>query len=586
MANKIQCLIRKKLITETPEEKVRQEYLKDLIKIYNYSEDQISLEVPVKMGSTYAKKKADIVVYEDKAKIQIRLIVENKKPNRKDGLDQLHSYMNATGAIFGVWTNGVPVYQLREDPNKFRTINAIPKKGEDIADIDNPLTRKDLIKIEDLISIVKDCENEIALQQGVDFFNEIFKIIFTKIYDEKTNLGKADSKCEFRIKATEQAKDGAERIKSLFAKASKKWSGIFDESEPLKLNNYNIVYTASSLQNYFLLESDIDVIGSAFEAMVNPDFKGDLGQYFTPRQVVKSCVEMLDPKEDEKVADPACGSGGFLIFAMDHVYKTIEKNWDKIDEIADHKKDYAQQMVYGLDYDDRLVKVCKAYMLIWGDGRSNIKCQDALDEKNWPNETKKDLKNIDLVFSNPPFSGDLTKTEVLSQYDLSFKGDPSLNKIQNKQTKPVLFIEKCLRILKPGGRCCIVLPQGILNNLNDSYIREYIDKNFRILAVVGLEVNTFKPYTTPKTSLMFLQKWNKNKLDNYKIFTAVSKKSGKDKRGKNVFIGQQMIKGFKIEDPNSDIKENNLGNIDTDLYEIVKEFKKFAKSEKLDFIND
>lgn len=586
MTNKIKCLIRDKLITETPEEIIRQEYLSELLKSYNYRKEQIKLEVPIKMGSTFAKKKADIVVYEDEKKIQIRLIIENKKKNRKDGLDQLHSYMNASGALFGVWTNGNPVYQLREDPNKFRTINAIPKHGENLSDIDNPLTRKDLIKIEDLISVVKDCENEIAVQQGVDFFNEIFKIIFTKIYDEKTNLGKPDSKCQFRVKATENEKDASIRIKDLFKKASHKWSGIFDEGESIKLNDYNVVYTASSIQNYFLLESDIDVIGAAFEAMVNPDFKGELGQYFTPRQVVKACVEMLNPKENEKVADPACGSGGFLIYAMDKVYKDIEKNWDKIDEIADHKKDYAQEMIYGLDYDDRLVKVCKAYMLIWGDGRSNIKCQDALDENKWHESIKKNLKQIDIILTNPPFSGDHTKMEILSQYDLAFKGDPSKNKIQNKQTKPVMFIEKCHKILKPGGRCCIVLPQGILNNLNDDYIREYIDNKFRILAIVGLEVNTFKPYTTPKTSLLFLQKWKGEKLENYKIFTAVSKKSGKDKRGKNVFVGQKMIKGFKVEDESKEIKENDLTKIDTDLYEIADSFKKFAKSEKLDFFND
>ena len=185
MTNKIKCLIRDKLIAETPEEIVRQEYLSELLKSYNYRKEQIRLEVPIKMGSTFAKKKADIVVYEDEKKIQIRLIVENKKKNRKDGLDQLHSYMNASGALFGVWTNGNPVYQLREDPNKFRTINAIPKHGETLSDIDNPLTRKDLIKIEDLISVVKDCENEIAVQQGVDFLMKFLKLFLQKFMMKK-----------------------------------------------------------------------------------------------------------------------------------------------------------------------------------------------------------------------------------------------------------------------------------------------------------------------------------------------------------------------------------------------------------------
>ena len=181
------------------------------------------------MGSTYAKKRADIIVYTDTKKQNEHIIVETKKPTRKDGLDQLHSYMNATGAQFGVWTNGKPVFQLREEPNRFRGIPDIPGKGESLSDVDKPLLRKDLEKINDLVSIIQDCENEIKVHQGVDAFNEMFKIIFAKIYDENMNLGKDDSKCQFRIGITERPEVASKRIKGLFEKAKDKWKGVFGE---------------------------------------------------------------------------------------------------------------------------------------------------------------------------------------------------------------------------------------------------------------------------------------------------------------------------------------------------------------------
>ncbi len=581
--NKIHCLIRDKEVSKTPEEIVRQDYIKKLIEHYNYPKEFIAVEVGIKMGSQIHKKKADIVVYEDEKKLTPIIIVENKKKNRQDGLDQLHSYMNATGVIFGVWTNGDPVYQLREDPNKFRVISNIPKKGETLEDIDNPLTRSDLKEVEDLISIIKDCENEIALQQGVDFFNEIFKIIFTKLYDEKNNLGKEDSICQFRVRISDSHEVSAKNINNLFLKAKNKWKGIFDENEEIKLNNYNTVYTASALENFILIGSNIDVIGTAFESMVNPEFKGELGQYFTPRQVVKACVEMLNPKLDEKVFDLACGSGGFLTSSLEYVYKDIESNWENINEVSDLKKEYAQEKIFGFDYDERLVKVCKAYMLIWGDGKSNIYCQDSIDSTLWDRSTKQAIEAVDIIFTNPPFSGDLKKPEVLSQFDLAYKGDPTSNKIQNKATKPVLMLEQCYKLLKPGGRMCIVIPQGILNNLNDDYIRDYIKQKFKILAIVGLEPNTFKPFTTPKTSLLFLQKYQENEevSTDYDIFVATSKLSGKDKRGNTVFKGQKLIKGFRV---GNDPVEKRLEDIDTDIYKISEEFVKFAKEKNMDFI--
>ena len=580
--NRIRCLKRDRWVKLTPEEFVRQEFILALITTYGYDIQQLDVEVKVKMGSTYAKKRADIVVYTDERKQTPHIIVETKKPNRKDGLDQLHSYMNPTGAQFGVWTNGTPVYQLREEPNVFRNILDIPGKGESLADIDKPLTRNDLEKLDDLISIIQDCENEIKVHQGLGF-DDMFKVIFAKLYDEKMNLGKPNSKCQFRVGVTERPEVAAQRIRELFAKARKKWAGVFKEGESIELNDYNLVYVASAIQKAYLTESNADVLGAAFEMMVNPSFKAELGQYFTPRQVVKMCVDMLHPTENDRICDPACGSGGFLIYCMNHVYEQINNSWDKPDEAADHRKDFAQQNVFGIDYDPRLQKVAKAYMLIWGDGRANIKGFDSLDYNDWPIEEKNVLKDFDIVLTNPPFAGDQKKAEILSQYDLAFKGDPTSFSMQSSQSKAVLFMERCLKLLKPGGRMCIVLPQGILNNLNDDYIRNYIDSHARILAVVGLHENTFKPFTTPKTSVVFLQKWlRKERLADYPIFFAVSMNPGKDKRGKTIHVGEMVRNGFKIISKKP--IRGTSSEIQTDLFVIAEEFVKFGKREGLTFL--
>lgn len=310
----------------------------------------------------------------------------------------------------------------------------------------------------------------------------------------------------------------------------------------------------SALQKAYLLKSPSDILGAAFEVMVNPDMKGDKGQYFTPRHVVKMCIDVLKPKDGESVYDPACGSGGFLIGALDYVYKQIEKDRDNENDIIENKKDYASECVFGMDYDKTIAKVAKAYMLIWGDGRSNIAACDGLNSNSWDTETmakftvghgkETKLRQFDIIATNPPFAGDIASDDTLSQYELAFKQDKKGNrKRMNKVAKEKLFIERCLNMLTPGGRMAIVLPRGILKNYSDERIRRYIMKNARVLGVVGLGGNMFKPFTNTKTVVLFLQKRFKALDDNMKfeeingrekIVFCVTERSGKDKTGKIV----------------------------------------------------
>ena len=554
------CPIRKKLYKAKPEEKVRQWWIYRLKEVYGYSFSQISVEVKVIVGSTEAKKRADIVVYMDDKKATPRIFVEVKKPERKDGLEQLKVYLNATGCKLGLWSNGDSphVYLLRNEPKageeeaSWRELRNIPAKSEKLADVDNPITRKELEPLTDFLSIIRECEDYIKAHEGTNPFDEIFKLIIAKLYDEKANLKNDNSPAKFRVGVFESPEEARVRIDKLFSQATTRWKGVFQDNESILLTDDSLAYCVSALQKAYLLKSPADILGSAFEVMVNPDMKGDKGQYFTPRHVVKMCIDVLQPKDGESAFDPACGSGGFLIGALDYVYKQIEHDRDNENDIIENKKDYASECVFGIDYDKTIAKVAKAYMLIWGDGRSNIAACDGLNSNNWDDDVlakftvghgkEKKLRQFDIIVSNPPFAGDISSDDTLSQYELAFKIDKNgSRKRLNKIGKEKLFIERCINMLVPGGRMAIVLPRGILKNYSDERIRRYILQHAIVLGVVGLGGNMFKPFTNTKTIVLFLQKRYKEFTSIEEVHLAdkekhiaycVTERSGKDKTGK------------------------------------------------------
>ena len=558
----IRCLIRDRDLRFKREELVRQHVLRQLLDELGYKKEQVRVEVPVQMGATVHHKPADIVVYTDSTRTTPRLIVEVKKPKRKDGIEQLQSYMNATGAPFGYWTNGIAEQVLlRTDPNEFnQRLTRVPAHGESLDDVDQPLTKAHLRPVTDLYELLKVCEDEILAHQTVNTFDELFKVVYAKLYDERISLAGPDDVCQFRIGLTEAPANAAARVRSLFEKAKRKWKGVFKDD--IELTDQNLAFVVAALQEYeFIGDRSGDVLGVAFEAMINPETKGDKGQYFTPRPVVEMCARMLNPRLEEKVCDPACGSSGFLVYAMKHVNKYVDRRWTDPDQRAELRKDYAQEMLIGMDNDWRLVRIAKAYMIIENDGRSNIHYADSLNPASWDTELQSKLKDVQLIMTNPPFAGAIKTPQTIAQYDLTFKGDRDKNKPAKEVVRAILFLERCLRILRPGGRMSIVLPQGLMNNVNDGYVRDYIDQHARILAIVGLHENTFKPFTSAKTSVVFLEKWRDpaERLDDYPIFLDVSRKPGKTNTGTPIW--------------------RDDGNLDTDVLNIADSFTKWARSE-------
>jgi len=575
----VSCAVTGKKRLAKPEEIIRQLTIYKLTDDLRYPLGRIDIEVPIKMGSAYASKKADVVVYKEDTKQTPYIIIEVKKPLRKDGLEQLHSYMNATGVYYGAWINGNDaVYQLRIEPNLFEELQRLPAADEDLDDVKRPITKTELKRLRNLKEEIQYLENTVLANAGVSAFEEIFKLIFAKLYDEFTKA--ENESMDFRT-TTATPQQQYQRLNGLFKRACVQWPDIFSDADNIELTPEALIAVASALQSKRFFDADLDVIDAAFEYMINPEQKGDKGQYFTPRPVVNMCVKMLNPKPQERVLDPACGPGGFLIHCLDWVFEHYIRPRYK-QTLAKRKSDYANSRLFGLDFDPRLMRVAKAMMLIAGDGRSNVYRVNSLDPREWKNRTDGLAGAIqdgtfDIVMTNPPFAGKISQPEILGGYDLAYRGDHTKHKRVNTLTRDVLFIERCVRLLRPGGRMAIVLPQGILNNTSAQYVRDWVMHKGRILAVVGLHVNTFKPFNGMKTSVLFLRKWRNDEepLNDYPIFMAINEKPVKDNSGNYIFR----------RNADSSLEADAEGKliIDHDLDNIADAFINFAQAQDLDF---
>ncbi|OGZ33072.1 MAG: hypothetical protein A3I88_02830 [Candidatus Portnoybacteria bacterium RIFCSPLOWO2_12_FULL_39_9] len=580
-----------------PEEIIRQLWLYKLNKDYGYPFDRIDIEKSIHFGHEIHAKSADIVVYK-KDKITPFIIIEVKSPTEKKGVEQLKSYLSAEGAEIGVWSNGSErVILYRPFPKEYQdSLSEIPRADQTIDDLfEVKKTYKELNPKFDFVSIVKRIEELALAGSGANVFDEIFKLIYAKLYDEKLAREKRkDQEVIFR-KYQDQEKTYEVINNQLFKKAIHEWSDTFEESDRIKISPARLNICVPFLEKVRLLElgkGELEIIDGAFEYLIAEVSKGKKGQYFTPRHVIKMCVEMLNPKDNEYVIDPACGSGGFLLHTMYYVWKKLKT------EAAE--KGYAVKYLFGLDFDDNMRRISQALMLIAGDGRHHIFKRDALDARDWqgreaeearvalkpllakidnsPDEKENQLTyrhlDFDVLLSNPPFAGENPESGLLRQYELAKKN----GKLKNNVERHILFIERSLDAIRPGGRLAIVLPQGVLNNTNMKYIREWLFDRARILAVVGLHGNSFKPHTGTKTSVLFLQKWGNEAgkpQKDYPIFMAVSKKAGKNNSGDYVY--KKDGKGNFASD------SDGRKILDHDLEEIAEAFREFAKKQKFSF---
>lgn len=616
----IRCLKRNAWLRAKPEEVVRQAFLVWIRDTLGYPMVRVGVEWPMQMGEDAEKERADIVIFTDDARTDPFIVFELKRPDSKEGLEQLRSYLRWTGCFFGCWSDGSNVsFQLKEEHHKtkkgpftFRDIPRLPKLGQDLDDILKPFTFGELAPIADMRSLIERLEHDALANAGVSAFDELFKLFFAKLHDEFRPKRKTADAVDFRV-PTGAPDVIYKRFNDLFQAAKKRqhWNQIFDEGDQLKLKGDALRLCAAALERYSLTKTDLDAVDAAFEYLINPEQKGQRGQYFTPRPVVKMAVRMMNPQDGEKVIDPACGSCGFLIQTIRHVQKLYDWNTDRLYR-------YANDYLYAVDFDERLKKVAKTMMIIAGDGKANVFGVSSLDIRDWQNseartkigEFSRDCRDgdFDLVLTNPPFAGKITGKTQLSAFDLfelasagalveaedDEENDVSESEKVRRRKKitgmrrDILFVERCLDLLKPGGRTAIVLPQGNLNNLGTRALRTYIASRARLLAVVGLHVNAFKPFTGTKTSVVFLQKWGGGAgppLHDYPVFMAASQRSGKDNRGAYLF--RHDDKGNRVDERGVPAAESDLpAAIDHDLDEIAEAFVSWGCEQGFTFLDE
>jgi type I restriction enzyme M protein len=573
-------------INETPEEiEAVQPYLKILVEDYNYPKDLIKSRpqhrVKARPSDNVNEYPVDIAVFSNNKKRDedLEIIVECKRKNKKDGLNQLKDYLKFSSAFIGVWFNGEEKLYLRKYESKkgqidFEEIPNIPVYGQRLEDV-GKFKRKDLKETHNLKSVFKAIRfhlaaNNVGTKRDEALAQQLINIIFCKIFDEK--FTPPNEIVSFRAGVNEDPKLIRKRIDKLFKDVKLKYKDVLDDSDDISLiDDSSLVYVIGELQLYCLIDAKRDVVADAFETFIGGALKGGQGQFFTPRNVIKMMIDILDIKEDETVLDPTCGTGGFLVEALRNVWEKIDKkrtklNWDK-SAIQEEKIKFGYNNVYGIDADYFLAKVTKAYMAILGDGKGNIYCEDSLENpNNWSNKTKQNINlgKFDVILSNPPFGSKIPVkgADKLSQFEFGYrwKLDKKNNnwlkqKIRDKESPQIIFIERCLEFLTEEGKLGIVLPDGIFGNDKLGYIRDYLLKKATIIAIIDVPIETFMPNTPTKTSILILKKRKLGQKEKtYPIFMAVAETCGHDRRGN--FVDDDDISKISLKFREWQLKNN------------------------------
>ena len=510
-----------------PEEQVRARYYVELIERYQYPENRIYLEVsvPRRTPSDFA----DIVIYQDDAKTEPYIVIECKKDGTSElefeqAIEQAFGNCNSisghfTGVIAG---NTRRFFNVKDFGSMERVRNVIADIPVGYGEVQEWRYKKDdpdwdlqVVENEALIRVLGKCHD--TLWQGgklapTDAFDELSKILFIKIRDEKRLRDKGDP-YDFQINTRDTPKSVARRIKGMYQEAKKRDPEVFTEN--VKVDDEPLFSVVGHLQAINLNKTDLDVKGVAFEHFLGNYFKGDMGQYFTPRKLVEFIINMVKPHHEERILDPACGSGGFLLYAMEHIQKEASRYYkERTPEHHSHWHDFAEKRLFGIEVNDAIARVAKMNMILHDDGHSNVIGSDALINFNKLNKQNRGFgkEKFDIILTNPPFGAYIKREEK------PYLDDYELGERRNSQKTEILFLERCYEFLMSGtGKLAIILPDGILNNSSLQYVRDYIEQHFQILAVVSLPETAFRFYEAGVIpSILFLRKFSEEECSLYK----------------------------------------------------------------------
>ncbi|SMG12963.1 N-6 DNA methylase [Sphingobacterium psychroaquaticum] len=575
---------------KNPEEKVRASYFVELVLDYQYPKEKIDIEVKVERRTP--DDRADIVVYEDEELKAPYLIVETKKDGISDSeftqaIEQAFGNANSKRAQYAIVVAG-----NTKTAFNVAGFNSSEREKNVIADIPIKYGKapkykftkgdksKDL-KIayrEDLISALK--KSHSSVWQGgklapTTAFDEVSKLLFCKLKDEKKT--KKNEHYKFQIGSHETPNEVADRVQKIYEQAKTDDPQVFKER--INLSSEIIYNVVEHLQGLTLSKTDLDTKGVAFEIFMKDFFIGKMGQFFTPRPVVQFCVKMMEPKQSLRVIDPSCGSGGFLLYAMDEVRQYAEENYDDLEAFT-HWHSFAEKKLFGIEINDQIARVCKMNMIIHDDGHTNVIGHDALDGLDKMQKLNSEFKenSFDLILSNPPFGATIKSKEVkyIKSFDLGKNGTSE----RKTQKSEILFIERCVQLAKKGtGKIAIVVPEGIMTNSSLQYVRDYILEHCELLASVSLPESAFSHFGAGiKSSLLFLRrKKDKEKLGDYTVFMAVAKQVGISSTGReeeNELYSdksESIYNQWKLYSKNKSIYKNTDNCYTIKLSEINKE---------------
>jgi type I restriction enzyme M protein len=604
-------------VAETPKEKVRQRIVRALFHEYGISVEDMERDFSVSVGRR--RRRADIAVFKHEtphtAENLTRVVICRPEPKlSKKGAVRMRDFDQAGKDLedlkpfltdvdtceYGLWTNGLEFFFLQRKASRFQVdvepIGDWPPADETIGTRDvasQAFTRR--AEPEMLRIAFRRCHNFIHGNEGMPkdvAFWQFLYLIFCKMHDEKSPRDRR----RFWAGPHEQFKEAGQkairtRILDLFQEVRKEHHGVFRGNEEITLSHRALAFMVSELAKYEFTRTDVDAKGAAYQEIVGTNLRGDRGQYFTPRGAIKLVVEILSPKEDERVLDPACGTGGFLVATLAYMMKRFreeeevrpeEESTEEFESLHDRLRNFASNQVFGCDFDPFLVRATQMNMVMAGDGKGHLYNINSLEfpAGHLPGvelaTTNITLESADVVMTNPPFGSEIPITDenILRHFDLAHiwerAEDGSFRKtgrMQGSVAPEILFIERCIQWLRPGGRMGIVLPDGILGNPASEYIRWWILRHAWVLASVDLPVEVFivEANVNILTSLLFLKKKSADVIaredlgqrDDYPVFMAVAEKVGFDRRGNTLY--KRSPEGDELVEEVEDIETIRVG---------------------------
>lgn len=584
-------------VKDTDKERVRQRIARAIIHEYGIAAEDMEPDYRVKIGSKI--RKIDIAIYHPGTSHDpenlYRVVVAEKEPKvgtkgayrmrdpeeaRKE-FELLESVMaDVESCQYGLWTNGLEFFFFKKEVTrfdvKFKPIGDWPM-GDDTIGTREVASLAKMRRADPVMLRIafRRCHNYIHGNEGMPkdaAFWQFLYLIFCKMYDER-RLGEhrdfwAGPYEPFEAEGQKQIR---RRILPLFEAVKRSYPDLFKGNEEITLSDRALAFIVSELSRYDFARTDVDAKGAAYQEIVGTNLRGDRGQYFTPRGAIRLIVQILAPKEDERVLDPACGTGGFLVEALNYLNKAFhaEKNLKAGDEnteefisLRDRLANFSSTNLFGADFDPFLVRAAQMNVMMAGNSLGHLYHMNSLEFPVGhllgvkPAIETIRLGTIDVIMTNPPFGSDIPVTEknILQQYELARRwehlgdGFVMTQAIKPAVSPEVLFIERCVQWLKPGGRVGMVLPDGILGNPGDEYIRYWILRHCWVLASIDLPVECFivEANVNILTSLLFLKKKTQQEIQagdlgqkqDYPVFMAVADKVGFDRRGNTLYKRQ------------------------------------------------